>query len=572
MNEALNRIRTQIIWDRLLAVVEEQAQTLVRTAFSTSTREAGDLSAGLFDRAGRMVTQAVTGTPGHVNAMAASVGFFLEHYPLADMHEGDVYVTNDPWMGTGHLHDFTVVTPVIRNGSGIGLFASTSHVVDVGGLGFSADGREVYEEGLNVPIMPLFERGRVNDFLMRIVRANVREAVQVEGDLYSLAACNDIGAKRLLETMDEFGLDDIDEVSEHIISTSRASMLAAIQALPRGTFKQSMRVDGHEREIDLVATLTISESGIDVDFDGTSSVSTLGINVPITYTQAYASFGVRCVVGANIPNNAGSLEPVRVTAPPGSILNAPPPCGVCARHVTGQMLPDVVLGCLHQVDGLEVPAEGASSLWNPLLMNGALGQTAGGNSRNAQFAVNIFHSGGTGARPGQDGLSSTAFPSGVRNTPVEISETIAPLVIRRKEYRTDSGGAGRHRGGLGQDMEIAHADDAPYIVSAMFDRVANPARGRSGGLSGAAGVVRLSSGALLATKGRQDVPPMDSLHLGMPGGGGLGCPTERAAQAVAEDVRDGLVSVSAARELYRVACDEAGNLDTRQTDALRGEP
>ena len=565
----LKQLRMQVIWDRFLAVVEEQAQTLIRTAFSTSTREAGDLSAGLFDEQGRMVVQAVTGTPGHVNAMAASVGFFLQRFPLQSMAEGDVYITNDPWMGTGHLHDFTVVTPVHRHGKAIGLFASTSHVVDVGGLGFTADGRQVYEEGLNIPIMPLFERGKANEVLLSIVRANVREAMQVEGDLYSLAACNDIGARRLIETMDEFSLDDIQEVSNYIISTSERSMLEAIGRLPFGTYTNEMRVDGHEREIDLRASLTISESGIDVDFEGTSRVSDLGINVPLTYTQAYASFGVRCIVGADIPNNAGSLAPVRVTAPEGSILNAPPPCGVCARHVTGQMLPDVVLGCLHQVDGVDVPAEGSSSLWNPLLMNGPPSDTTGDNRQQAQFAVNLFHSGGTGARPGQDGLSATAFPSGVRNTPVEISETIAPLVVWRKEYRTDSGGAGAHRGGLGQIMEVEHAEQARFVVSAMFDRVLNPARGRDGGLAGMGGIVALTSGQALAGKGRQDIPAGDRLRLLMPGGGGLGDPRTRDAQEVADDVRNGLVSRESATRDYLVVCTELGDLDVQATEALR---
>ena len=570
MNSALDKIRTQIIWDRLLAVVEEQAQTLVRTAFSTSTREAGDLSAGFFDQRGRMVAQAVTGTPGHVNAMAASVGFFMDKFPLDTMCEGDVYVTNDPWLGTGHLHDFTVVTPAFYQGIAIGTFACTSHVVDVGGIGFSADGRQVYEEGLNIPIMPLFVRGKANDIMLSILRANVREPVQVEGDLYSLAACNEIGVRRLGETMDEFGLTDMESLSDHIVAASRKSMLEAIRELPAGVFSHAMRVDGHEKEIDLVAEMTISATGIDIDFAGTSSISALGINVPLTYTQAYASFGVRCVVGSTVPNNAGSLEPIRVTAPAGSILNAPPPCGVSARHVTGQMLPDVVLGCLHHAVPERVPAEGASSLWNPLLMNGALGDQGNTNAVATPFTVNIFHSGGTGARPGQDGLSATAFPSGVRNTPVEITETIAPLLVHRKEYRCDSGGAGALRGGLGQIMEIAHAEGAPFMVSAMFDRVLNPARGRDDGLAGSAGIVRLGSGAELACKGRQDIPANDTLYLEMPGGGGLGRAPERSVQQVSDDVRNGFVSALAAREQYRVVCAADGVVDEAATAALRG--
>jgi N-methylhydantoinase B len=569
MSGALERIRTQIIWDRLLAVVEEQAQTLIRTAFSTSTREAGDLSAGFFDRRGRMVAQAVTGTPGHVNAMAASVQFFMQRFPLAQMAEGDVYITNDPWQGTGHLHDFTVVTPAFFNGKAIGTFASTSHVVDVGGIGFSADGREVFEEGLNIPIMHLFERGQANQILLSIVRANVREPVQVVGDLYSLAACNEIGVRRLAETMTEFSLTDMEAMADYIIDASRASMLAAIDELPTGVFKHAMRVDGHEKEIDLVAKMTISKSGIDIDFTGTSTVSELGINVPITYTQAYASFGVRCVVGSAVPNNAGSLEPVRVSAPAGSILNAPPPCGVSARHVTGQMLPDVVLGCLHQAVPAAVPAEGASSLWNPLLMNGPLGSSKDSNAKATRFTVNIFHSGGTGARPGQDGLSATAFPSGVKNTPVEITETIAPLIISRKEYRCDSGGGGAARGGLGQTMEIHHAEGAAFTVSAMFDRILNPARGRDAGHPGGAGIVRLGSGGALAGKGRQAIPAQDTLFLEMPGGGGLGAPQARDVTRVATDVRNGLVSQAAAREIYAVECSPEGIVDEAATGALR---
>ncbi len=564
----LDQIHMQIMWNRLLSVVEEQAQTLIRTAFSTSVREAGDLSAGVFDLDGRMLAQAVTGTPGHVNAMAASVGFFLERFPADTMAEGDVYVTNNPWMGTGHLHDFTVVTPAFHNGKAAALFASTSHVVDVGGIGFGPDGRQVFEEGIHIPIMALAKQGVMNEALLAIVRGNVREPVQVEGDLYSLAACNQTGVRRLIAMMTEFGLDTLDEIAERIISQSREAMLAAIRKLPYGTYRNSMRIDGYDKEIDLVAALTISDSGIDIDFDGTSGVSRYGINVPISYTEAYASFGVRCLVGGSIPNNRGSLDPVRVTAPQGSILNAPHPCAVAARHVIGQMLPDVVFGCLEQAIAEGVPAEGSSSLWNPMLMGGH-GLVDAEYGKAEPFAMNIFHSGGTGARVGKDGLSATAFPSGVRNTPVEINETVAPLIIWKKEYRPDSGGAGRYRGGLGQVMEISHREDAPFAISAMFDRCKYPARGRSGGGSGERGRVRLAGGTELRGKGRQTVPAKACLILEMPGGGGLGSPTERPVEAVADDVLNGLVSVDAARRDYRVVVDGNGRIDHAATRQLR---
>ena len=550
-NSALQQIQLQIMWDRLLSVVEEQAQTLMRTAFSTSVREAGDLSAGVFDLAGRMLAQAVTGTPGHVNAMAASVGFFLARFPIETMEEGDVYITNDPWLGTGHLHDFTVVTPAFQGGRPVALFAATSHVVDVGGRGFGPDGRQVYEEGLAVPIMALAKRGRMNDSLLELVRANVREPVQVEGDLYSLAACNETGSKRLLEMMKEFDLGALDALAGHVIEQSRKVMLEEIGQLRFGTYRNAMRVDGYERPIDLVAEMTIGPAGIDIDFAGTSPISSYGINVPLTYTQAYASFGVRCVVGGKVPNNAGSLAPVRVTAPEGSILNAPRPCAVATRHLIGQMLPDVMLGCLYQASGGAVPAEGTSCLWITTLLGGH-GVSEAGDGEGPGFAMSMFHAGGTGGRPGKDGLSATAFPSGVRNTPVEINETVAPIVVWKKEYRKDSGGPGLHRGGVGQVMEIGHAEGRPFAISAMFDRVDHPPRGRAGGADGVTGRVRLASGVELRAKGRQSVPAGERLILEMPGGAGYGDPRSRDPARVAEDIRNGLVSREAALRDYGV--------------------
>lgn len=568
-NSALSQIHMQIMWDRLIAVVEEQAQTLIRTAFSNTVREAGDLSAGVFDMQGRMLAQAVTGTPGHVNAMAASVGFFLDKFPAETMREGDIYITNDPWFGTGHLHDFTVVTPTFRQGRMVALFACTSHVVDVGGIGFGPDGRQVYEEGIYIPLMRMARDGVMNESLFEIVRANVREPIVVEGDLYSLAACNDIGGRRLVEMMDEFDLDDLVNLGDYVIRNSERAMLAEIAKLPKGVYKHSMRIDGYDRDVDLVARLTIHDDdrGIEIDFDGTSPISDFGINVPITYTQAYATFGVRCVVGSTIPNNAGSLSAVHVTSPEGSILNAPHPCAVAARHAIGQLLPDVVLGCLHQaVDGM-APAEGTSCLWNPILY-GAHGMVEGfGNA--TPFTVTMFHNGGTGARPNKDGLSATAFPSGVRNTPVEINEAIAPVIVLRKEYRMDSGGPGNWRGGTGQVMEIASRESAPFIISSMFDRVKHPPRGRNGGGNGRNGRMYVSSGKEFKAKGRQTVPAGDVLTLEMPGGGGYGDPRNRDPERVATDVRDGLVSRDAALNDYGVALNDDGSVDQAATAEAR---
>src|SRR5499427_1311892 len=567
-NTALSQIHMQIMWSRLIAVVEEQAQTLVRTAFSTSVREAGDLSAGVFDGAGRMLAQAVTGTPGHVNSMANAVKHFLDVYPLARMRPGDHYITNDPWLTCGHLHDLTVVSPTFLDGRAIGLFACTVHVVDIGGLGMGPDGRQVFEEGLSIPIMPLARDGVMNQDLLRIVRANVREPLQVEGDIYALAACNDEGGRRLIEMMREFEIAHLETLGESIYETSREAMLDAIRALPKGTYRNRLNMDGYDKPLTLAAATTISDGGIHVDYTGTSPASSHGINVVLNYTKAYTCFGVKCAVAPDIPNNHGSLLPITFSAPEGSILNAPRPYAVAARHIIGHLLPDTVLGCLHQVLPGGVQAEGAAALWNIQLRGGpSVSPNSGYPDRIPAFELLHFNSGGSGARPTKDGMSATAFPSGVRGMPVEASEAITPVIFWRKEFREDSGGAGTYRGGMGQVIEIGGDQGIPFDVLAMFERVNNRPRGRNGGTEGAAGRVSLASGATLRAKGQQSIPPYDRLRLEMAGGGGWGDPFARPAERVAEDVRNGVVSVESARTSYGVVIDDNGRVDQAGTDA-----
>ena len=544
----MNDIRLQVMWNRLLSVVEEQARALVRTAFSTSAREAGDISAGVFDLEGRMLAQAVTGTPGHVNSMARSVVHFLREFPAETMKPGDHFITNDPWKGTGHLYDIVITSPAFHEGRLVALFSCTTHVVDIGGLGQSPDGRQVYHEGLFIPLLPLVRQGVFDESLMRVVRANVREAVQVEGDIHALVACNLIGERRLSAMMAEHGIATLDELGAHIIGRSRAGMEKAIAALPQGSWDGHMRIDGYDSPIDLRARVTIAGDHVAVDFAGTSAASAYGINCPLCYTEAYTAFGVKCIIGPAIPNNAGTLDAIRVTAPENSIVHALHPAAVNARSTIGHMLPDVVYGALHQCIPGRVPAEGTSNLWNLKLgaghgMTGTGARDAGDNRAaapsdrpraepegvnrpgkpiSAPFMVTTFHSGGAGARPRQDGLSATPFPSGVRNVPVEITETIAPVVVWKKEYRPDSGGVGRQRGGLGQVMEVEHRHGAAFGIFATFERVHFAARGRDGGGDGAKGRLSLADGTVLKGKGFQVIPEGGRLVVEMPGGGGFG--------------------------------------------------
>ena len=575
MSSALAEIQRQVMWNRLIALVEEQAQIMIRTAFSTSVREAGDLSAGVFDLQGRMMAQAVTGTPGHVNSMADSVGHFLKKFPITGMRPGDHYITNDPWLGTGHLHDFTVVTPAFRGSEIVGLFANTAHVIDIGGLGMGPEGRSVYEEGMYIPIVKCFDQGRPNETFFDIIRAGTRLPVELEGDIYSLCACNDAACRRLAQMMDEFGLATIAPLASFIFESSRNATLAEIAKLPRGTYRAEIGSDGYEKPLTLRAAMTVHADGITVDFAGTSGLSRRGINVPAPYTRAYSCFGIKVVVAPDVPNNWASLDPFKMDIPGDCILNAPHPYPVSARNATGQLLPDLMMGCLHQIVPERVAAEGSSTLWNTPMRGGSAvsGQAQDGQAVLPDFEIITFHSGGTGARRTLDGLDGTAFPSGVRTVPVEAIENVSPLIIWRKEMRPDSGGPGRTRGGLGQIMEIAGKDDLEFACNSIFDRVTFAPKGRSGGASGAAGGIEQKvSGKKMRPKGFQIIPNGDRLVLHMPGGGGMGPATERDPAHVVRDVRDGMVSVAVARDVYKVAVNDDGSIDTEETRRLRAGP
>lgn len=546
----LQSIQIQVMWNRLIAVVEEQAQALLRTAFGSVAREAGDLSAGVYDAQGRMLAQAVTGTPGHVNTMATAVRHFLERFPPSTMKPGDVYVTNDPWLGTGHLFDFVVVTPVFQSGRLIALFASTCHTIDVGGIGFSADARSVFEEGTCIPHLKLASGGRLNDDLLAIIQANSRNPIEARGDILSLVSSNDVGCARLIDMMAEFSLTSIDALADHILSHSRAATRAAIARLPSGTWEARMRLDGYEQAIELRARLTIDGDRLVVDYAGSSAASARGINSPKCYTDAYSVFGLKCLIAPDVPNNAGSLEPFEVIAPDASIVSPLRPSPVTARHVIGQMLPDLMFGCLAPALNGQVPGESAGSIWVLAMAHAP----AGDGATVTPFNVMSVGLGGTGARPGKDGLSTTAFPSGVGGIPVEITEAQAPLVFWQKEFLPDSGGAGRFRGGAAQRIVVGGRHGQGFVCNAAtFDRRNNPARGRNGGADGAPGQVYIETDAGLEPftgKGTIMVPGGGRLRVDLPGGGGFGEPADRDRASLASDLEHGIVTQAAAESIY----------------------
>ena len=567
MSKQHSKVAYQVMWNRLISVVEEQAQALVRTAFSTSVREAGDLSAGVYDVDGNMLAQAVTGTPGHVNAMADAVPHFIRRIGRDNIHNGDVYITNDPWEGTGHLHDITMVTPSFHDGALVGFFACTAHIVDIGGRGFGADAHSVYEEGLYIPIMKFADKGKVDETLTRIIRGNVREPDQLIGDIYALATCNEIGHRRLVDMMAEFSLTDLTGIAEFILVNSRRATLERIAALPQQSSTGEMKMDGFDRPIALKVKVSVEGNRIVSDFTGSSGLDKKGINCPLVYAKAYACYALKVAIAPEIPNNAASLAPFEIKAPENSIVNALHPAPVALRHIVGHFVPDAVYDAFDKIVPGLVPAEGAGCLCNfQVSLRPRTDSPAPKDARRSE--VLTFNSGGSGARPDHDGLNATAFPSGVMTMPIEATEHAGPVIIWRKELRPDSGGAGKTRGGLGQYMEVGAQEGHEFDIQAMFDRVEHPARGRRGGGAGAPTTIAQDDGSAMNGKGKQFVAHGRRVVMAFPGGAGYGDPSERSVELVKRDLARGYISAETASKNYNLS---AADIAEVQAAVARGD-
>ncbi|MBA2447318.1 MAG: hydantoinase B/oxoprolinase family protein [Chloroflexi bacterium] len=546
---AIDPIVLEVLWNRLLSVTNEQQAALMRTAFSTIVRESQDLACGVFDTRGNMIAQSETGTPGHINSMATGMRHFLAAYPSGALEPGDVLITNDPWMTAGQINDLTVATPIFRQTEGRGdeivaYFANTCHAADIGGRLLSAEAREVYEEGLYIPIMKLFMRGERNEELFKVIRGNVRSPNEVEGDLYAQTSCNDVGGAHLLKFMDEFGLDSIDPLADAIIARSEGALRQAIAAVPDGVYESELWSDGFEGPIVLKAKVIVDGDSLTVDHAGSSPQSRYGINSVLNYTHAYTSFAVKAAISPEVPHNEGSFRPVHVLAPEGSVLNPRHPAPVAARHIIGHFLPLLIFKALAPAMPERLMAEGAGPSWNTVFR----GRRANGEP----WVFTLFQCGGTGARPNKDGLNNVGFPTGLAGVPAEMIENLTSLMMTRREIRPDSGGPGRYRGGLGQITSMRSVVDDHWTMSGMYDRTKYAAEGVLGGQPGGKGDFFLSTGERPNPKTQILLDPTTEATAVLPGGGGYFSPFERHPEKVLEDVVYGYVSLEAAERDYGV--------------------
>lgn len=517
MTATVDAIELEVLWGSLISTVNEQARALQRAAFSPIVREAGDLANALFDRTGRMVAQAVTGTPGHINSLARAVSAILEEYPVDTLAPGDVLITNDPYKTAGQLLDVTVLSPVFRAGQVIALFGSTIHHTDVGGYGIGAGARDVFEEGIWIPITKLLVAGERNQDVWKFILSNVRQPEHMAGDLHAQVASGQVGAQRLQTLCESRGLDDIQDLADEIIRRSEEATRRAIRALPGGTYRAHSVLDladGSEIDIHVAITVDPDAGEILVDYAGSSGASPAGINVVKNYTHAYTTFTIRSVLNPDIPNNHGSLAPIKVEAPQGSIVNAVSPAPCTARHVVGMFLPMPLLAALAEVAPDRVLAEGAAAVWTM--------QVSGTNDDGSPFITAMFtYAGGVGARATKSGLNATSYPTGVSAVPIEVVEASAPVRFLRKELRPGSGGAGSAEGGLGQVIEFTVDTSRPWHLNAVTSRMKHAPRGLFGGGSGAPGRF-LVNGEPVVTQARIQLQPDDVVRLELPGGGGFG--------------------------------------------------
>ena len=531
----LDAITLELIWTRMISIVDEAAASLVRTSFSTIVRESNDFACVLTDAAGHSLAQATDSIPSFINTVPRTIRHFLDEYPADTLKPSDILITNDIWMGTGHLPDITVAKPIFLGGTLVGFAGSVAHAPDIGGRQRSADAREVFEEGLQIPVMKVMVEGVMDQTFERILRKNVREPGQVMGDLYAQFTALQLIETRVAGLMAEQNLATLEDVAREIHGRSEAAMREAIRRVPEGVYRQTAISDGFDKPIVLEMAMTVKDGTISVDFAGSALQVPMSINVCLAYTAAYTSYGVRAVLLPNVPNNEGVLKPIEVTAPKGSILNSQHPAAGGARALIGHFLPMMVIRALADA----MPDRVIATVGSPLWCVNLAGSRPGGGS----FANIFFMNGGYGAAHNRDGQNVLSWPSNISSTPVEMIEQLSPLHVEFRRLRADGGGPGTFRGGTGQEIKFENRAAGPISVTFLAERTRPEAAaaGIAGGESGAPGEV-IIDGKRSDPKARHVVAPGGTIELRTPGGGGFGPPSKRSAQHSESDRLNGYVS------------------------------
>lgn len=528
--ERYDAITLSILWSRLLAIVDEAGTTLQRTSFSTVTRESNDFAVVLMDIEGRSIAQSTVSVPSFLGVLPMLTKALLKDYfPLETWREGDVVMTNDPWLCAGHKPDIGLVSPIFFQDQVVGFIGCIAHSPDMGGTLWGAGARDLYEEGLMVPPTKLMIEGQPNDTLFRLIESNVRASRQTLGDIRAQIAANDQGIRAVQRLMEENKMQNLQVLSEQVIESSERAMREAIAKAPDGsyTYEYDADGDGLNHPVHIKCTVNIKGDEVHIDYAGTSSAHPLGINAVLNYTYAYSAYPVKCAFSPEVPNNEGSFRPIKVTAPEGSLLNAKAPSPLGARNITGNILHAPVFGALAQAVPDQIQADCGSACWC-IVLNGNHPDKEDGDKT---FVEYFFLNGGYGARPNMDGEHVLSFPTNVANVPAEVLEVDAPVLVTEKSLIPDSGGKGKYRGGLGQRFGIKMIGPEPINISILTEKTITVPHGIMGGEKAAGGKMTIKPHRFLPPKGLDKLYPGEEVIFELPGGGGYGPAAERDPEA-----------------------------------------
>jgi N-methylhydantoinase B len=533
MSARFDAVTLEVLWTRTISIVDEAAKAIVRTSFSTLSNEANDFACILTDARGYALAQNTGSIPSFIGTLPATVRHFLRELGPDRIHPGDVLITNDAWMGTGHMSDVCVLKPIFHRDRLVAFSATTAHMPDIGGRVRAIEAREVFEEGIHIPLAKLVHAGRTDETLVQLIRANVRTPDMTMGDIWAQAGANELMERRVRALLDDYQLDGFEALGDELFGRSERAMRDAIKAVPDGTYRYALRTDGVDVPFDFKIALTVSGDEILADYTGTSPQQPRAINCVYAYTYAMTAYAIRCALLPGLANNEGMYRPMKVTAPEGCLLNPRFPAAVVSRATTGHYVPVLVLGALHRVIPERVMAGVGSPLW---------AITQSGVRYDGRPYTNVFFfNGGMGATARKDGEHVLSWPSNISSTPVEVAERNSPLFVRSKRMRSGSGGAGKFRGGLGQDILLENESPRPIVVSFMAERTTYAAPGFAGGGDGGLGDVQLN-GTSIDHRKQYVLKKGDRVLVRTPGGGGYGRATQRAPKLVARDRECGYVS------------------------------
>jgi N-methylhydantoinase B len=568
MARTFDPITLEILWRRLISIVDEADGSVARTAFSSLLRDAHDYTCMFTDRFGRELAQGTFATPGQSGAMALGIKNLVNKYPLDFYSPGDAFITNDPWALAGHLNDVCVMSPIFYKDRLVAFTACVFHHSDIGGR-VASDNHDVFEEGIFIPLVKLYDRGVLNESVLDLIRWNVRTPDEVIGDIRSQIAANHVCGEKICQMLKESDLDSLDDLADQIIGLTEKSMREEIEKFPDGVYRTRGVIEQMKGKDDIIieAKVEIKGSDIIVDLEGSSGQVNWGGNVVYNFTYAYVFMAIKSMFAPDIPNNDGCARPIRLTAPEGTVVNCKFPAAVAARMGVGHFLTEVIYRALSDVLPDKVIAASGGT---PAAMNVFYGKRKDARSWHSV----IIRGGGMGAGARNDGNYVYIFPANGANTPVEIFESDTPLIVEKREILVDSGGAGRTKGGLGKREVFRIPDDEyapipPVNLGIQAGRYIYPAEGLFGGKPGAKAQF-LVNGVPGNSYGLTQLMPGDVVIIDAPGGGGYGKAGERDPEMVLNDVREGYVSLESARTDYRVAVDpKMLEIDEEETRKLR---